>query len=197
MRYFPSTDDIADHVADDKRVANRVDVRNGDGLSARLCLANGGELELRVYNISLSGVSVVATIEEAEVILEGQVYALVLLRAWDVPLKIDAMCVWSAADKNRHRRYGFSFVPDQSNARVAEIDKLRRHEDTRLPEGFDYQQVDGLSNEVKQKLTEARPETLARAGRIPGVTPAAVSLLLIHLKKRGALEAAAPDRRLA
>ena len=79
----------------------------------------------------------------------------------------------------------------------AEIDKLRRHEDTRLPEDFDYGQVDGLSNEVKQTLSEARPQTLAHAGRIPGVTPAAVSLLLIYLKKRGALEADRQDRRLA
>ncbi|MFT6367751.1 MAG: tRNA uridine 5-carboxymethylaminomethyl modification enzyme, partial [Bacteroidia bacterium] len=44
-----------------------------------------------------------------------------------------------------------------------------------------------LSNEVKQKLGEARPDSLARAGRIPGVTPAAVSLLLVYLKKKGVL----------
>lgn len=68
-----------------------------------------------------------------------------------------------------------------------EIDRLRRYEDTALPESLDYQQVDGLSNEVRQKLSETRPATLARASRIPGVTPAAVSLLLIYLKKRGAL----------
>ncbi|GAB3283679.1 tRNA uridine-5-carboxymethylaminomethyl(34) synthesis enzyme MnmG [Parahaliea aestuarii] len=68
-----------------------------------------------------------------------------------------------------------------------EIDRLRRYEHTRLPADLDYSAVDGLSNEVKQKLGDARPETLARASRIPGVTPAAVSLLLIYLKKRGAL----------
>jgi tRNA uridine 5-carboxymethylaminomethyl modification enzyme len=62
----------------------------------------------------------------------------------------------------------------------------------RLPENLDYQAIDGLSNEVRQKLAEARPQTLARAARIPGVTPAAVSLLLIHLKKRGEL-----DRQIA
>ncbi|WP_116367792.1 tRNA uridine-5-carboxymethylaminomethyl(34) synthesis enzyme MnmG [Parahaliea mediterranea] len=71
-----------------------------------------------------------------------------------------------------------------------EIDRLRRYEHTLLPEDFDYSLVDGLSNEVKQKLGDARPQTLARASRIPGVTPAAVSLLLIYLKKRGALERA-------
>ncbi|MEP5569206.1 MAG: tRNA uridine-5-carboxymethylaminomethyl(34) synthesis enzyme MnmG [Halioglobus sp.] len=70
-----------------------------------------------------------------------------------------------------------------------EIDRLRRYENTALPTDLDYEQVDGLSNEVKQKLGEARPDTLARASRIPGVTAAAVSLLLIYLKKRGALGA--------
>ena len=69
-----------------------------------------------------------------------------------------------------------------------EIERLRRHEDTALPADLDYAGVDGLSNEVRQKLSEARPDTLARAGRIPGVTAAAISLLLIYLKKRGALE---------
>ena len=65
-----------------------------------------------------------------------------------------------------------------------EIDKLRRQENTVIPENFDFQTVKGLSNEVKQKLTEARPETLARAARLPGITPAAISLLLIYLKKK-------------
>jgi tRNA uridine 5-carboxymethylaminomethyl modification enzyme len=68
-----------------------------------------------------------------------------------------------------------------------EIERLRRYENTQLPVDFDFNIIEGLSNEVKQKLTEARPETLARASRIPGVTPAAVSLLLIYLKKRGVL----------
>ncbi|MDO7653998.1 MAG: tRNA uridine-5-carboxymethylaminomethyl(34) synthesis enzyme MnmG, partial [Porticoccus sp.] len=65
-----------------------------------------------------------------------------------------------------------------------EIDKLRRQENTVIPESFDFHTVKGLSNEVKQKLTEARPGTLARAARIPGITPAAISLLLIYLKKK-------------
>lgn len=65
-----------------------------------------------------------------------------------------------------------------------EIDKLKRHEATALPDDLDYTRVDGLSHEIRQKLTEARPGTLAQAARIPGVTPAAVSLLLVHLKKR-------------
>jgi len=65
-----------------------------------------------------------------------------------------------------------------------DIERLRRHENTVIPEDFDYSEVKGLSNEVKQKLDEARPTTLARAARTQGVTPAAVSLLLIYLKKR-------------
>jgi len=69
-----------------------------------------------------------------------------------------------------------------------EIERLRAHENTRIPAELDFHQVEGLSNEVKQKLTDARPDTLARASRIPGVTPAAVSLLLIYLKKRGLLK---------
>ena len=80
-----------------------------------------------------------------------------------------------------------------------DIEKLRRHENMRLPPKLDFDSVDGLSNEVKQKLNEAQPETLARAGRIPGVTPAAISLLLIYLKKRGALDTVVSDgkRQLA
>ena len=67
-----------------------------------------------------------------------------------------------------------------------EIDKLRRHENTAIPTTFDYEKVSGLSNEVKQKLNDAKPETLARASRIPGITPAAISLLLVSLKKNAA-----------
>ena len=65
-----------------------------------------------------------------------------------------------------------------------EIERQRRHEDTPLPDDLDYGQVRGLSNEVRQRLLEHRPATLGLASRIPGVTPAAVSLLLIHLKRR-------------
>ena len=66
-----------------------------------------------------------------------------------------------------------------------EIERQRRNEETALPGDLDYQQVKGLSFEVRQRLTETRPATLGQAARVPGVTPAAVSLLLIHLKKRG------------
>ena len=67
-----------------------------------------------------------------------------------------------------------------------EIARLRASEDTRLPEDIDYTNISGLSKEIQSKLSQTRPETLGQASRIPGVTPAAISLLLIHLKKRGA-----------
>ena len=54
----------------------------------------------------------------------------------------------------------------------------------RIPADIDYAAVRGLSNEVRQKLAAVRPHTLGQAGRISGVTPAAVSLLLVHLKRR-------------
>ncbi|HCF73822.1 MAG TPA: tRNA uridine-5-carboxymethylaminomethyl(34) synthesis enzyme MnmG [Gammaproteobacteria bacterium] len=65
-----------------------------------------------------------------------------------------------------------------------EIARQRRHEETPIPEALDYREVRGLSNEVCQMLEEHRPATLGQASRISGVTPAAVSLLLVHLKKR-------------
>ena len=75
-----------------------------------------------------------------------------------------------------------------------EIERLRASEDTKLPADIDYASISGLSKEIQGKLGKTRPETLGQAGRIPGVTPAAISLLLIHLKKRNAgqtLEASA------
>ena len=65
-----------------------------------------------------------------------------------------------------------------------EIERLRRNENTALPIDMDYDVIGGLSNEIKQKLKEVRPETVAQASRIQGVTPAAISQVLVHLKKR-------------
>ena len=67
-----------------------------------------------------------------------------------------------------------------------EIDKTLRYDHLRLPETLDYTGVPGLSNEVSQKLKAQRPETLGQASRIPGMTPAAISLLLVYLKKKTA-----------
>ena len=64
-----------------------------------------------------------------------------------------------------------------------EIEKLQRNENTPIPTNTSFLKITGLSSEVKQKLEEARPESIARASRLPGVTPAAISLLLVHLKR--------------
>ncbi|MEZ5450828.1 MAG: tRNA uridine-5-carboxymethylaminomethyl(34) synthesis enzyme MnmG, partial [Thiolinea sp.] len=66
-----------------------------------------------------------------------------------------------------------------------EIARQQRHETTRLPENLDYSLVSGLSNEVRQKLQQQQPVSIGQAARIPGVTPAAISLLLVYLKKHG------------
>jgi len=67
-----------------------------------------------------------------------------------------------------------------------EIDRQRRYEDRTLPGDMDYAKVRGLSAEVQEKLSRQQPETVGQAARIPGVTPAAISLLLVHFKKSGA-----------
>ncbi|MCL5669253.1 MAG: tRNA uridine-5-carboxymethylaminomethyl(34) synthesis enzyme MnmG, partial [Gammaproteobacteria bacterium] len=67
-----------------------------------------------------------------------------------------------------------------------EIERNRRHEETSLPFDFDYSNVRGLSKEVQLKLNAHKPATLGQAGRISGVTPVAISLLLVHLHKRRA-----------
>ena len=72
-----------------------------------------------------------------------------------------------------------------------EIEKQKRHEHTQLPTELDYADVPGLSNEVIAKLNDAKPETVGQAARISGVTPAAISILLIHLKKMGLLRKSA------
>ena len=71
-----------------------------------------------------------------------------------------------------------------------EVAQQRRQSELRLPADIDYEAVHGLSNEARQKLADARPATIGQASRVPGVTPAAVSLLLIHLKKRSLKQSA-------
>ena len=70
-----------------------------------------------------------------------------------------------------------------------EITRLQKNENTKIPNTLKYENVVGLSNEVRQKLSSARPSTLARASRLPGITPAAISLLMIYLKKEKKLMA--------
>jgi tRNA uridine 5-carboxymethylaminomethyl modification enzyme len=75
-----------------------------------------------------------------------------------------------------------------------EIDRLKRHENTLIPSDFDFTEVTGLSNEICQKLTDTRPANIARASRIQGVTPSALSLLLVHLRRQSN---SAPDRAVS
>ena len=75
-----------------------------------------------------------------------------------------------------------------------EIDRLKRHENTLIPSDFDFTEVSGLSNEICQKLTDIRPANIARAGRIQGVTPSALSLLLVHLRRQSD---SAPNRAVS
>jgi tRNA uridine 5-carboxymethylaminomethyl modification enzyme len=88
--------------------------------------------------------------------------------AEQVALQVDVQAKYSGYLKRQHE----------------EIERQRRHEELKLPVDIDYGSVGGLSNEVRQRLCEVRPQTLGQAARIPGLTPAAVSLLLVHLKKR-------------
>jgi tRNA uridine 5-carboxymethylaminomethyl modification enzyme len=63
------------------------------------------------------------------------------------------------------------------------VERMRRQERRRIPEGFTFAGVPGLSREVVQRLTQVRPETLGQASRVPGVTPAAIAVLGVYLSK--------------
>jgi tRNA uridine 5-carboxymethylaminomethyl modification enzyme len=78
-----------------------------------------------------------------------------------------------------------------------EIERQRRNESARLPEALDYAAVRGLSNEVRQRLAEQRPSTLGQAARLPGMTPAAISILMIHLKRHHPPESGGVTARAA
>jgi tRNA uridine 5-carboxymethylaminomethyl modification enzyme len=90
--------------------------------------------------------------------------------ATQVPLQVDVQAKYRGYIERQH----------------AEIERQRHNEDARLPGDLDYGAVRGLSNEARQRLGEHRPATLGQAARIPGITPAAISLLLIHLKRHEA-----------
>jgi tRNA uridine 5-carboxymethylaminomethyl modification enzyme len=79
----------------------------------------------------------------------------------------------------------------------AEVERGVGNESIRLPVDFDYASVNGLSKEVQQKLNTHKPETIGQAGRIQGITPAAISLLLVHLKKRDLLNRTANAAKLS
>ncbi|MEO7207198.1 MAG: tRNA uridine-5-carboxymethylaminomethyl(34) synthesis enzyme MnmG [Steroidobacteraceae bacterium] len=126
--------------------------------------------------------------------LSHEAHAFDLLRRPEISFD-DLTCVapnaaanWSADERLREQvklqvevqaKYS-GYLKRQSD----EIDRAARNEELRLPADIDYALVGGLSNEARQHLCDVRPQTLGQAARIPGLTPAAVSLLLVHLKKR-------------
>lgn len=93
-------------------------------------------------------------------------------------LSLDKLSASVAEQVTIHCKYA-GYIERQQQ----DIAKLRKHENTVFPKTMDFNSVRGLSNEVVQKLNQIKPHTLAQAGRISGVTPAALSLLLVHLKK--------------
>jgi len=116
-----------------------------------------------------------------------------LLRRPEVSYESLAEIVGSGIDANMDERIAGQLVLElvvraryagYIERQQAEIARQRDHETAPLPQSLDYQHVSGLSNEVRQRLTEVRPLTLGQAARIPGVTPAAISLLLIHMKRK-------------
>ena len=96
---------------------------------------------------------------------------------------------WQAQEQIEISAKYAGYIDRQQN----DIEKLQRNENTLIPSSININDISGLSNEVKQKLIEAKPENLGRASRVPGVTPAAISLLLVHLKKLGHLDAAVKE----
>jgi tRNA uridine 5-carboxymethylaminomethyl modification enzyme len=98
-------------------------------------------------------------------------------------LKGEAVCDSATADHIETRVKYAGYIARQQE----EINRLKRHENTAIPKDFDFTQVSGLSNEICQKLVDHQPENLARAGRIQGVTPSALSLLLVYLKRESQL----------
>jgi len=134
-----------------------------------------------------------------------------LMRELELPLTRDT----AALDLLRRPEIGYAdlmnvegFGPGVSDSQVAEqvevqvryagyvdrqreeIERQRRHEATPIPSDFNYDDVTGLSTEVRQKLLKSRPETIGQAARIAGVTPAAISLLLVFLKRHAGRSAA-------
>ncbi|MBX9585952.1 MAG: tRNA uridine-5-carboxymethylaminomethyl(34) synthesis enzyme MnmG [Gammaproteobacteria bacterium] len=119
--------------------------------------------------------------------LEREYYAIELLRRPEVTLDVLMEILNDSAEHppavreqvEIHNKYE-GYIKRQQE----EINRQKRHEETVLSQHFDYEVVSGLSTEVKQKLKSVRPATLGQAARVPGVTPAAISLLLVHIKKR-------------
>lgn len=105
----------------------------------------------------------------------------ILLNLMNEPLSVDDKVAEQVMIQAKYSGY--------INRQQSEIDRVQRNESMALPVDLDYKAVRGLSNEVREKLEQVRPQNLGQAARISGVTPAAVSLLLVHLKRSGLSEA--------
>jgi tRNA uridine 5-carboxymethylaminomethyl modification enzyme len=102
------------------------------------------------------------------------------LAAGAVPAGADARLAEQVARALEAREKYAGYIERQE----AEVERQRRNEETRLPQGIDYATVAGLSNEARQRLIESRPATLGQASRLPGITAATISILLVHLRRR-------------
>jgi tRNA uridine 5-carboxymethylaminomethyl modification enzyme len=100
-----------------------------------------------------------------------------LINALDVDITIDAAVAEQVEIQVKYSGY--------IDRQAEEIEKQQKYEDMFLPPEFDYSKVVGLSNEVREKLQRTKPESIGKASRIPGITPVAISLLLVHLKRYG------------
>ncbi len=100
-----------------------------------------------------------------------------LINALDVDVTIDPAVAEQVEIQVKYSGY--------IDRQAEEIEKQQKYEDMFLPPEFDYSKVVGLSNEVREKLQRTKPESIGKASRIPGITPVAVSLLLVHLKRYG------------
>ncbi|MDH3899560.1 MAG: tRNA uridine-5-carboxymethylaminomethyl(34) synthesis enzyme MnmG, partial [Gammaproteobacteria bacterium] len=169
-----------------------VDDRRWQAFSAKRAAIEAEQQRLDTLLVrpdSATGAAVSALLEQP---LSREQYAATLLRRPEVPYHA-LMSVagigpgvpdeQAAEQVEIQAKYAGYLVRQQS-----EIARLQRHQEQALPPELDYNDVRGLSNEVCEKLQSVRPQTIGQATRIPGITPAAISLLLIHLKKRKPFE---------
>ncbi|MEE4360950.1 MAG: tRNA uridine-5-carboxymethylaminomethyl(34) synthesis enzyme MnmG [Pseudomonadales bacterium] len=163
-----------------------VDDERWAGYRRREAAIAAGLEVLRGTRIS-AGSSLAQALEETcDIVVDRDSSLEQLLRRPEVGLRdLEAVCAFEAlagdvAEQVEVQVKYAGYIDRQRS----EVERLQRQEETALPVDLDYADVAGLSTEVRQKLAEARPGNLARAARIPGVTPAAISQLMIHLRKR-------------
>ena len=102
------------------------------------------------------------------------------IAAGAVPESAEARLAEQVARSLEAREKYAGYIERQS----AEVERQRKNEETRLPAEIDYAGIAGLTHEARQRLIESRPGTLGQASRLPGITAATISVLLVHLKKR-------------